>query len=243
MIAKLVGCGIAILALLAIGCEDSRRASPEPANTDTPTQVAITPESQPPENPILLPQFRSEAAREAFDKFYPRSLQSELEADLPDLNPTFPNPCGCDDEFRFGDVAVGAAGFPSHWIRHWATLLNSPDGDKAFKWLLAKPNTPKSSQLYALCGLYWTDRKAFAAALPRFERDESIVEHGLGCMGFRKKVRHLVRPPDTLASRIGLGGPIEEIAGRFLDASRSWGFGGMSRESTPEWITQKKEPE
>src|SRR4051812_49734436 len=64
-----------------------------------------------------------------------------------------------EDETTFCSTMVGAGGAVPKVVSAFRTLVWDPAGDTAFKSLLkeAKP----AGQLYALCGLWFTDPVAF----------------------------------------------------------------------------------
>jgi hypothetical protein len=74
----------------------------------------------------------------------------------------------------------GDAGVTPESVYAFRRLIHAPNAGSRFAQLLQEA-TP-AGQLYALCGLYFTDADAFRSAVPAFERSEQEVQHQQGCI-------------------------------------------------------------
>jgi len=74
-------------------------------------------------------------------------------------------------------------------------LLQHPQGDAAFKQLLAKGPIP--AKLYALCGLYFTDMEAFKAGVTRLAKSNAMVRTWKGDMGADEPAGEIVKRPGS----------------------------------------------
>src|SRR5262245_28353893 len=72
-------------------------------------------------------------------------------------------------------------------------LLQHPQGDTAFKQLLAKG--PIVAQLYVLCGLYFTDMKAFQAGVRRLSKSKVSVRTESDDLWMDRPVGEIVKHP------------------------------------------------
>ena len=91
---------------------------------------------------------------------------------------------------RFTDAAIGDGGETPEWVHAFRRLLAQPQAAAVFRQLLQDATLP--GQMYALCGLYWTDQPAFRAALPGYARMTTEIETQTGCCVSRMAVRELV---------------------------------------------------
>ena len=73
----------------------------------------------------------------------------------------------------------GEAGVTPESVYAFRRLVGAPRAKDLFAALLLEA-TP-SGQLYALCGLFFTDAEAFRSALPAFENSDNEVPHQQGC--------------------------------------------------------------
>jgi len=179
---------------------------------------------------FTVPHLSSSKARKALAHFYP---VDDLEAFT--LIPNWRENENCMGRlFTFeGPVIYGAARI-SERMAHWAALLNSPDAEAAFTFLLTDPDTPTAGRLYALCGLYWMDRKAFTAALEQFKQNRSLIQTQVGCVGESRRVCDIVYDPKGRRDIASGGWPVT-----FLAHSRYYSLGGMTPESFPQWKTPR----
>jgi hypothetical protein len=82
---------------------------------------------------------------------------------------------------RFEDVAIGYAGHPSVLVKAYRELLKQPQADVAFKSLLKEATLP--GQLYALCGVYYTDHSFFLTVIEKYKNRSDYVGTLFGCIG------------------------------------------------------------
>jgi hypothetical protein len=73
--------------------------------------------------------------------------------------------------------------------RAFAVLLAEPDAAAAFQELLKRGRV--AGQLYALCGLYLTNRPLFNRYMPRFLNRNEEVEQLLGCLLMLRPLREV----------------------------------------------------
>jgi hypothetical protein len=97
---------------------------------------------------------------------------------------------------RFEGIAVGAGGEVPFVVFALQTILASAEADAAFKELLEGATVP--GKLYALCGLYFTDRDAFRAGAEALEDDPTEIDAALyGCTAETVRVRDVVAERPT----------------------------------------------
>jgi hypothetical protein len=82
---------------------------------------------------------------------------------------------------RFEDVAIGYAGDLSVLVKAFRELLKQPQADVAFKSLLKEATLP--GQLYALCGVYYTDHSFFLTVIKDYKNRSDYVMTLFGCLG------------------------------------------------------------
>jgi hypothetical protein len=94
------------------------------------------------------------------------------------------------DAATFSSGRVGAAGILPEVIYAFRTLKSDPLADAAFKSLLteAKP----AGQLYALCGLWFTDPAAFKTEAERLKQANIQVDTLSGCVGMKKHMAEMI---------------------------------------------------
>jgi hypothetical protein len=92
---------------------------------------------------------------------------------------------------QFEDDAIGYALDSSKLVVAYRVLIKEPYADAAFKSLLASA-TPVG-QLYALCGVYYTDNQFFLTAVERHAERTEFVRTQFGCIGSTMRVSALVR--------------------------------------------------
>jgi hypothetical protein len=85
---------------------------------------------------------------------------------------------------RFEDVAIGADGHLSVLVKAYRELLKQPQADVAFKSLLKEATLP--GQLYALCGVYYTDHSFFLTVIEEYKKRSDYVMTKMGCIVFHK---------------------------------------------------------
>lgn len=91
---------------------------------------------------------------------------------------------------RFEDKAIGYGAVRSKLVEAYCVLLKEPAADAAFKSLLEHATLP--GQLYALCGLYFTDPNSFRSAAEKFRHSEERADTLSGCIGGLRAVSTLV---------------------------------------------------
>jgi hypothetical protein len=132
--------------------------------------------------------------REAEDSLPPPTVYFEYEEGSPQQ---FPLPLTREQALlvlrktnRFADVAIGYAGGPSTEACAFATLIREPDADAVFKALLRESRL--AGQLYALCGLYFTDPGYFRQAVESYRESTEEVRTQMGCIIGHDSVGSLV---------------------------------------------------
>ncbi|MEP0545997.1 MAG: hypothetical protein ABJF88_03630 [Rhodothermales bacterium] len=93
----------------------------------------------------------------------------------------------------FASSHVGIAGSPSEQYEAFNTLLRRADAPEVFSALLRRAYP--AGQLYALSGLYLTDRGAFYIVVGSYETSQDSVSTQMGCVGDLTPVAEIVRHP------------------------------------------------
>ncbi|MEZ5427408.1 MAG: hypothetical protein R2747_14145 [Pyrinomonadaceae bacterium] len=75
---------------------------------------------------------------------------------------------------------VGIAGTLSHYVKNFDILLKEKEADAAFKSILKSGTI--AGQLYALSGIYKTDRNFFNKALENYKNSDRTVTTVRGCL-------------------------------------------------------------
>ena len=109
---------------------------------------------------------------------------------------------------EFEDDEIGIAQDSSQLVNAYRVLLKERYADAAFKSLLAKA-TP-AGQLYALCGVYYTDHDFFRTVVERYAARTDYVKTQLGCIGRSMRVADLVK--STAPNVIRFSSPKQSIA-------------------------------
>ena len=91
---------------------------------------------------------------------------------------------------RFEDVAVGADGATPDSYESFILLLGETEADAAFKQLLREGKI--AGQMYALCGLWFTDPVAFKHEVERYRTMDQMVETLMGCSLSHQQVSFFV---------------------------------------------------
>lgn len=92
---------------------------------------------------------------------------------------------------KFYDSRVGYGGDTPEVVHAFQDLLNEKRADVAFKALLEKATLP--GQLYALCGLWFTDPEEFKRKLPHYSRLKGEVPTMMGCIVDEDPISELVK--------------------------------------------------
>src|SRR4029079_16579391 len=100
----------------------------------------------------------------------------------------------------FSSGRVGAAGILPEVIYAFRTLKEDPMADAAFKSLLTEAQP--AGQLYALCGLWFTDPVAFKTEAERLKKANTQVDTLSGCVGMKKHMAELIESTDPGAVRL-----------------------------------------
>ncbi len=100
----------------------------------------------------------------------------------------------------FSSTHVGAAGLTPEVIGAFRTLLGDAKADAAFKSLLEEA-TPVG-QLYALCGLWYTDPAAFRDAAEKLKKRGTEVPTLQGCMMSKEKMSAIIESKESGAVRL-----------------------------------------
>jgi len=140
---------------------------------------------------------------EAVQHFLPCEIDRELAADgfEHQLHP-----------YQFHEsTAIGGGGNFSPHVRAFRTILESAEADRAFKRLLRE--APPAGQLYALCGLYWTDKAFFDEAVKPYLTDFREIVAQSGCVLWRRPIREVVAGHPSRRNGIVTGQLPREFAG------------------------------
>jgi hypothetical protein len=108
----------------------------------------------------------------------------------------------------FADTSVGFGGGPSKEACAFAVVVREPDADSLFRALLENGRT--AGQLYALCGLYFTDPAGFTRAVSPYRGRKDSVKTFSGCLGGASEVGRVVEHAHPHAVR--LASPKETLA-------------------------------
>ena len=95
------------------------------------------------------------------------------------------------DAERFEDEAIGYAGELSKLVQAYRILLKEKAADQAFKSLLEKASL--AGQLYALCGIYYTDHNLFFTIVDNYKIKNEYVQTLFGCIGGKMLVSEIVQ--------------------------------------------------
>lgn len=108
---------------------------------------------------------------------------------------------------KFYDVAVGFAGTTPETVHAFQALLRERNADAAFKSLLKEATLP--GQLYALCGLWFTDSEEFKRQVPHYSSLKGKVPTMMGCIVSEDPISELVKSNHPGAVR--LKGPDDSL--------------------------------
>jgi len=109
----------------------------------------------------------------------------------------------------FYDSAVGYGGNTPEVVHAFQELLEEKSADAAFKGLLKESTLP--GQLYALCGLWFTDPEEFKRQVPNYSNLKGNVQVMMGCVVAEDSISELVEcnRPETVRLR----GPHDSLRG------------------------------
>jgi hypothetical protein len=91
---------------------------------------------------------------------------------------------------RFEPTTLGIAAIPSRLRWAFCILRNEARADASFKSLLRDASA--AGKLYALCGLYYTDRAYFDSVIEHYRTSDESVEAQNGCVIWRATVAEFV---------------------------------------------------
>ena len=88
------------------------------------------------------------------------------------------------------DKALGFAATPSELIKAFRILLKERQAQECFKSLLEKATL--AGQLYALCGLYFTDYDFFLSAIEKYRQSDKEIVFFSGCIRMKIAVSDFI---------------------------------------------------
>jgi hypothetical protein len=99
---------------------------------------------------------------------------------------------------RFEDKFIVEGRHPSVLVEAYLKLLKQPQADVAFKSLLKEATLP--GQLYALCGVYYTDHSFFLTVIEEYKNRSDYVMITFGSIGGVMPVSRIVevKAPDVV---------------------------------------------
>lgn len=109
---------------------------------------------------------------------------------------------------RFENDAIGYAASSSKFVGAYRVLLNEVAADAAFKSLLE--NATPAGQLYALCGIYFTDHASFLVIVEKHRTRSDDVKFQFGCIGGDMRASKIVE--SNAKNVVRLEHPSQKIA-------------------------------
>ncbi len=119
---------------------------------------------------------------------------------------------------QFEDKALGVAAESSKLVEAYNAILKEPTADAAFKSLLEKATLP--GQLYALCGLWFTDNAFFRTAVENYRRSDKWVGTQFGCIIGGSPVASLIETKNSAI--IDINRPKESLDEYFAADSKAY---------------------
>ena len=104
---------------------------------------------------------------------------------------------------QFEEEFIGFGAIPSDLVAACRALRAEPNADSAFKALLNEA-TP-AGQLYALCGLYFTDHAYFLEKVEAYKSRGEDIPMQSGCLVLGQRMSAIIE--NTSPKAIRLGGP------------------------------------
>jgi hypothetical protein len=101
---------------------------------------------------------------------------------------------------QFEGDAIGYSAQPSELVGAYRILMKEPEADAAFKSLLA--NATPAGQLYALCGIYFTDHEFFLTEVKQQRIRSDHVQVQFGCLVWTMKAAEIVESKKLNAVRL-----------------------------------------
>jgi hypothetical protein len=109
---------------------------------------------------------------------------------------------------RFEGEFIGYDEYPSELVKAYRELLKQPQADVAFKSLLKEATLP--GQLYALCGVYYTDHSFFLTVIEEYKNRRDYVMTLFGCIGGYIRVSKIVESKEPYV--VSLSSPKQTIS-------------------------------
>jgi len=140
---------------------------------------------------------------------------------------------------RFKDIAVGDGGEMPDEVQAFRVLISRQDAPGRFQIILKQGST--AGQLYALCGLYLSDQRAFKNAVASYRTRKDVVETMEGCCVDKRPIKELVESHHRDVVRLKSGQTLDQW---FLSHSSSvldivgGGWPERLRGNTPRATTQ-----
>lgn len=106
----------------------------------------------------------------------------------------------------FESTHIGAAGSFSKLAESLGILQKEKNADEAFKALLKNATLP--GQLYALCGIFYTDYDYFAKEVENYKNIQESIQDVSGCMIMQKKVAEIVESKNP---KVAIISPTESL--------------------------------
>lgn len=100
----------------------------------------------------------------------------------------------------FAGTAVGEGAEPSEEALAFARIFNQEDADALFKQLLKQGTL--AGQLYALCGLYFSDQPVFQSAVTSLKDSKYEVDLYWGCLRWSRPASELAQSSSPAAVRL-----------------------------------------
>ena len=110
---------------------------------------------------------------------------------------------------RFETGYVGFAGTPSSYIENFKTILSEPDAAELFEYVFDEA-TP-AGKLYAVSGLYLTDKDAFRGAAEKMKKSGATVQVLNGCLMSDELVAKIVESDAENVAIIEPGKTLKEF--------------------------------
>ena len=109
---------------------------------------------------------------------------------------------------QFEGDAIGYAAQPSKLVEAYRLLLKESASDVAFKSLLERASP--AGQLYALCGIYFTDHAFFLTKVEKNKLRSDHVRTQFGCIGGMMPASEIIQ--DKAPNVVRLSSPRQTIA-------------------------------
>lgn len=124
----------------------------------------------------------------------------------------------------FCNSAVGYAGSTPEVVWAFRDLLLEKNADAAFKALMQEATIP--GQMYALCGLWFTDQAAFKEQVARYHAMKGKVKTMIGCIVDEEAIADLV--VSKYPTPIRLKGPEDSLKGWWARNPKGSGYSDIA---------------